>query len=542
MSNVDGEYAEMSPTGISSKANGYVKINSADPCSGPLSTLVPIPSSIDTIKVVLNNPLMCGYDTLFLKSIFKVHPNSVLCPNSNPISFGDTMRVIMSCPMAKITGKSSMCAGGKDTLTVSNLTPKPSSNNNYNWNTGNTTNSLVVSNSGCYKVTLTQNGCTSKDSFCVTIGSTPAVTIKSSLDSCNSVTYKSKTYFKDSTLTDTIKTASGMCDSLYIKQPIHILKMDTTILKSCNSSSISYNFFGTIINTPGTYYHTINRTNNCDSIIELVYSILLPNSVTNPKIMACQSYTFKGITYTSNTTLKDTLKSKSGCDSLYISTPLEIYPTILNPTITISGCDSVIFNSTTYFDTASMQNSIKSILSPTCDSIIQPYFIAVNKKPSISIITSPIPPFSKYDKIVLTAVGKGRFVWNNGDTNKTFNIVLTASTTYLVTITDSNNCINDTSIYLKVENNDVFLPNAFTPNTDGTNDMFEPNYDPPVEIKSMMIFNRWGEKIYEGLGNKVAWDGKYKGEPQPSGVYVYVLEYYSQGKLKVLKGSLSLIR
>jgi len=697
LSDVDGEFAVMSSTGISSKANGSIKVNSTDPCSGPLSTFSTVPFYIDTIKVALNNPLMCGYDTLFLKSIFKVHPNSALCPNSNPISYGDTMRVILSCPVAKITGKVSICAGEKDTLIASNLTPKPASNNSYSWNNGNNTSSQIVTTAGCYKVTLSQNGCISKDSICVSVGTSPAITIKNALDSCFSVTYKSTTYYNDSTIVDTIKSASGICDSLYIKQPIHILKNDTTNISSCFTSSSTYNFYGTILNSPGTYYHVFNKTNKCDSIIKLILyqtqllpdttiftcqnttvyksktynttttffdttksvsnnvcdsivrkvtlninnlnptrntnpvldscisiwykgkqytssttiidtirtsrncdsvittqqiiintnksrtintcivsgssywfygtsynapgiytktinnsnkcdsnitlnlQVILPNNFNKPKIIACQSYTYKGVTYTTSTNLRDTIKSLGGCDSIYQNTPLEIYTTTVMPEIKIVGCDSILFNGSVYYDSTTKQKITKSLLNPSCDSVVQPYFLLVNKKPSISIATSPQAPFSKYDKIILTAIGKGHFLWNNGDTNKILQIVLTTNSNYIVTITDSNSCINEASVLLKVENNEVFLPNAFTPNFDGNNDVFMPNFDPPVEIKSMSIFNRWGEKLYEGTGNAVAWDGKYKGEMQPSGVYVYTLEYISNGKIKVLKGSLSLI-
>lgn len=89
---------------------------------------------------------------------------------------------------------------------------------------------------------------------------------------------------------------------------------------------------------------------------------------------------------------------------------------------------------------------------------------------------------------------------------------------------------------------DVFVPNVFSPNGDGKNDllMVYGNY---IDRIDMRIFNQWGEQIDRITDKTRGWDGRFKGKPQPVGVYVYVLQaQLSDGRIVNLKGSITLIR
>lgn len=91
-------------------------------------------------------------------------------------------------------------------------------------------------------------------------------------------------------------------------------------------------------------------------------------------------------------------------------------------------------------------------------------------------------------------------------------------------------------------NKDVFVPNVFTPNGDGKNDILfvYGNYIDKVEMR---IFNQWGQQIAMITDKTQGWDGRHKGEPQPVGVYVYVLKaQLSDGRIVNLKGSITLLR
>jgi gliding motility-associated-like protein len=69
----------------------------------------------------------------------------------------------------------------------------------------------------------------------------------------------------------------------------------------------------------------------------------------------------------------------------------------------------------------------------------------------------------------------------------------------------------------------VFLPNAFTPNGDGVNDHFAPISQFTLNAYRFQIFNRWGELIFDATAPGTGWDGTWKGVDQEGGVYIYVL-------------------
>ena len=88
----------------------------------------------------------------------------------------------------------------------------------------------------------------------------------------------------------------------------------------------------------------------------------------------------------------------------------------------------------------------------------------------------------------------------------------------------------------------LFVPNAFSPNHDGINDFFMPV---GIFIKeyTMQIYNRWGEKIFEINDIHHGWDGKYKGEYCPTGVYYYHIRVRAAtGKLRSFSGGVHLLR
>jgi gliding motility-associated-like protein len=89
---------------------------------------------------------------------------------------------------------------------------------------------------------------------------------------------------------------------------------------------------------------------------------------------------------------------------------------------------------------------------------------------------------------------------------------------------------------------EIFLPNTFTPNGDGKNDIFK-IYGNHLLTVRLMIFNQWGEKVFETTDVNGGWDGTYKGKQQPAGVYMYVASATTlDGKSYNKRGSINLIR
>lgn len=122
--------------------------------------------------------------------------------------------------------------------------------------------------------------------------------------------------------------------------------------------------------------------------------------------------------------------------------------------------------------------------------------------------------------------------------------------TYTVTVLNANGCSSEDSIMFNtVCNSDmVFVPNTFSPNNDGMNDYFFPNAKASLTVKSMRIFNRWGQKIFEKtnfLTNNYnsGWNGRYNNKDQASDVYIYIIELQcTDGGKIIMKGNVNLLR
>lgn len=162
------------------------------------------------------------------------------------------------------------------------------------------------------------------------------------------------------------------------------------------------------------------------------------------------------------------------------------------------------------------------------------------------------------DSIVLS-VGNGSFVsilWNTGDTIPS--VIVTQSGVYSVKVSNAN-CVTIDSVKINKECfYDVYIPTAFTPNSDGINDVFIPMSNiKGMEVLSFVLFNRWGEKVFESAnfvptfisGTNTAtdatkgWNGIYKGQLAQVDNYVY---YFTakmpDDKVKIYKGTFALLR
>ncbi len=124
------------------------------------------------------------------------------------------------------------------------------------------------------------------------------------------------------------------------------------------------------------------------------------------------------------------------------------------------------------------------------------------------------------------------------------------NTTYKVEVVDNNNCRASSSITVKTVCNEqnYFVPNTFSPNGDGQNDVFYPRGTQLNRIQSMRVFNRWGELVFEkknfnANAKNDGWDGYIKGVPAQMDTYVYIIEVVCENaQIIALKGNVTLIR
>ncbi len=106
------------------------------------------------------------------------------------------------------------------------------------------------------------------------------------------------------------------------------------------------------------------------------------------------------------------------------------------------------------------------------------------------------------------------------------------TTEYTLTIIDELGCVGSDNIIVEVDSDrNVYIPNVFTPDNDGVNDFFSPYIGPGVSnVKSMRIYDRWGELLYEQLDFlpfndfDFGWNGTFRNKRVQTGVYVYLIE------------------
>lgn len=113
------------------------------------------------------------------------------------------------------------------------------------------------------------------------------------------------------------------------------------------------------------------------------------------------------------------------------------------------------------------------------------------------------------------------------------------SQTYTLTITDVRGCISTDTVHVKVLN-PVTIFNTFTPNGDGVNDVWNIPELKEYPGPTLTIFTRYGEPVYTAKGYDNPWDGNWKGQQLPVGVYYYVIHTNFEGQ--VFSGYITLLR
>ncbi|HET9056964.1 MAG TPA: PKD domain-containing protein [Chitinophagaceae bacterium] len=210
-------------------------------------------------------------------------------------------------------------------------------------------------------------------------------------------------------------------------------------------------------------------------------------------------------------------------------------------------------NSNILNPTASPQATIRYILTAT-DTLGCP-------KPSRdTVIVKVIPPVQAFagndtsivvgQSLQLQATGGQIYSWspptglNKTDTANPIANLLN-SQTYIVRVSTPEDCFAFDTINVKVFTTPpgLFVPNAFTPNSDKLNDAFKPIAVGISQLEYFRVYNRWGQLVFNSTQLQKGWDGKLNGKEQPLGVYVWVAraKIYT-GEIITQKGTVTLIR
>jgi gliding motility-associated-like protein len=355
---------------------------------------------------------------------------------------------------------------------------------------------------------------------------------------------------------DTLQSSAG-CDSivttdLQFISPVYE-NIDAAI---CNGDQ--YFAGGALQTTAGTYQDTLQSLLGCDSIITTHLQIIFP-VYGNKQVTICdgQSYLAGGSQQISSGIYYDTLTSSQGCDSILI-TDLVVLP---NPYVYVGNDTSICTGSVLSLDAGFGFSSYLWNTGSTSSAIdvneTGSYWVAVTDQSGctgtdsitlLKVLPNPagfLPKdtficgkISKY----ITVPGFSAYLWSNG--SQANSILITDPGKYSLIVEDEYGCTGTDEVVFESQCEDaIVMPNAFTPNGDGLNDIFKPVFLDQVSGYDLKIFNRWGKMIFETTDIGQGWNGKENNVPSVIEEYVYTIRYINDfGEEKLVKGSVTLLR
>ncbi len=167
--------------------------------------------------------------------------------------------------------------------------------------------------------------------------------------------------------------------------------------------------------------------------------------------------------------------------------------------------------------------------------------ITVNPSPVVTVSNSVI--IEPGELVTLTASGGPPYLWSNGETTASITVSPSTGTVFCVTTINSYQC--EDSACVRVDLNlgcEPFIPTAFSPDGKGLNETFRIPNNCLSEIH-LLIYDRWGEKVFETTDLNFAWDGAFRGQPLDQGVFVYYLKgTLKNGEPYSSKGNITLVR
>jgi len=395
------------------------------------------------------------------------------------------------------------------------------------------------------------NGCDS--TIYTTISIIQPVTFAQSFTICqgSSVNVGTSTYNASGIYTDVLVAANG-CDStitttLFVESTL-TSNSSTTICQGDN-----YLFGASNLTVAGTYSNTLIAVGGCDSIVTLFLSVL-PIDTSNVFVTICngQSYTFAATVLTTSGTYLNTLTTVNGCDSIE-----RLYLTV-NPTITGSVSATIcqgqnyVFGSQTLSSTGTFTEMFTTIGG--CDSLVTLYLTVnpiISSSNSATICAGQSYTFGSqtisasgtYTDVLQTASGCDStvslylFVDDaiefyrdtticEGEAYVFGTQTLTLSGLYDEVFQTASSCDSIVHLELAVQNCEgpFEISNIVTPNEDGQNDTWKISDYTQIAGCTTIIYNRWGQPVYQSNDYQNEWGGTKEGEPLPDGVYYYSIK------------------
>jgi len=329
---------------------------------------------------------------------------------------------------------------------------------------------------------------------------------------------------------------------------------------------------GSYVSTAGSYSDLLTSSTGCDSVIITNLLVISPivNSV-SLSICAGDSILLEGVWQTSAGSYDDTTIAANGCDSIIITTlsidsvfdasidfvtglcqnnaPLTLTVTTTGGTWSGTGIDST----TGVFDPSVAgggTHEIVYIIGSNCGSS-DTVDIEVYVLPSLSFTTTDESCEGENDGAIDLTVAGGAspyaYSWDDPVSSTTDTLMALPPGTYTVVVTDSNSCSITDSIEILQSTEPCFapylyIPNVFSPNDDGVNDILYVQGQGIAEF-NFVLYDRWGELMFETSDQTIGWDGMFEGKRLNEAVFFYYVNALTiDDKTIKKKGNITLLR
>jgi len=368
-------------------------------------------------------------------------------------------------------------------------------------------------------------------------------------------TWNPATVSNTTTTTYTFTPTPGLCATA-TTMTITVKNTPTnTVQQTICATEVPYTWNGIPNAHTGTVY-TTTAANGCDSIVTLQLTVMPPVVTQVFDTAACGSLVYKNQLYTGSTTLRDTFSNTFGCDSFILVSHLVIYPnTPRRTTIDTLGCNKVVFEGNTYTVDTKLTDTFRNVLG--CDSMLRVVNITIDNF-DLNLSVNPEEPYQGETIDLVASSDDNTFAVTSWSPSELFllqdirkySIAANTDNVIIVEGVNEHGCTDTGMVTYRVKPLDygVFIPNAFSPNGDGNNEVFGARFymKRAYAIKTMKIFNRWGQCVYNAPVNSAAavWDGNLaNGTPADIGNYrYYMIVKFVDGTEREFKGDLTLVK
>ena len=386
-------------------------------------------------------------------------------------------------------------------------------------------------------------GCDSVHTLSVTINSSVISTSNPFICSGNSIVVGNSTYSITGIYVDSLSTVLG-CDSIITT---NLTVWGATGSTTTESACDSFDWNGNTYNSSGTYTFTTTNVNGCDSIATLELTIFGATSSTIIE-SACDSYDWNGNTYNSSGTYTFITTNANGCDSIAtleltlslldvsnITTNTSCYgATDGSAEITVTGGippyiylwdsgqstqDLIYVQSGNYVLTVTDANLCSTTLNISID---EPQDLEA--APYVTNASCEVSDDASIDITPYGGTIPYTYLWSNGQITEDLQNIQIGE--YTVLLTDFNGCekLESVSVSFDGSDNCLFIPTLFTPNGDGIHDTWIIDGLDLYPDILVLVFNRWGQLLFESKGYSDPWDGTHNGNELPIGAYYYVID------------------